>query len=578
MPFKILLFVCCFIAVSASAQTYISNVTVLDVEKQKLLPAQTVVISNGRISSVQPSKKIKIPENARVIDGSGKYLMPGMTDAHIHFFQSGGLYTRPDVIDLRKYVPYEQEILQAKEQMVRKLRLYLANGITNVIDVGASMAVLKHSQAYRQTDSLPGIFITGPLATTYEPSAYKGLKENAPFNLVKTEDEAVAMVKSQLEAKPDFIKIWYIAGADGLAVEASARKNLPIVKAVIDEAHRHQLPVAVHATERITAQLAVENGADFLVHNIDDEIVNPELLALMKKNSVILCPTMIVEDQYNKTFQQAIQFSERELEMGDAFQLGSLLDLQHLADTNLAGRYKRGTSAKAARDRARRTDSIRAVNLKMLNDAGVLIAAGTDAGNIGTLHGSSYLDELMAMKNAGMSNWQVLMAATINGARVVRKQEEFGSIAANKKANLLLLDANPVEDLANLTKINQVMINGNLIDPESLRDDSPAALAQRQLNAYNLRNMDAFLEPYAEDVEIYGFPNELQSKGKEAMRTGYAEMFKNVKDLHCELVNRIVQGSVVIDHERVRFNGRYINAVAIYHIKDGKISKVYFIQ
>jgi imidazolonepropionase-like amidohydrolase len=99
----------CF-GLSAFCQTYITHVTIVDVVNQKLLPAQTVVIKNGIISNILPSQKIKIPAGATVIDGKGKYLMPGLTDAHVHFFQSGGIYTRPDAIDLRKYYPYEKEI------------------------------------------------------------------------------------------------------------------------------------------------------------------------------------------------------------------------------------------------------------------------------------------------------------------------------------------------------------------------------------------------------------------------------------------------------------------------------------
>src|SRR5690606_26342169 len=113
--------------------------------------------------------------------------------------------------------------------------------------------------------------------------------------------------------------------------------------------------------------------------------------------------------------------------------------------------------------------------------------------------------------------WQILTASTINGAKVLSKENEFGSVTINKKANLVLLDANPIENLENLTKINLVINNGIVYDPGEILNNSPEDLAQRQLNAYNLRNIDAFLEPYAEDVEVYQYPNTLQFKGKETM-------------------------------------------------------------
>ena len=98
------------------------------------------------------------------------------------------------------------------------------------------------------------------------------------------------------------------------------------------------------------------------------------------------------------------------------------------------------------------------------------------------------------------------------------------------------------------------------------------------MNAYNFRNIDAFLEPYAEDVEVYNYPDELQYKGKDKMRETYSTMFKNTPDLHCELKERIVQGNIVIDKERVQFGDRLIEVVVIYHIENNKIKKVFFVR
>lgn len=560
------------------SQTYINNVTIADVENQKMIPNQTVVITNDLISNIQPSKKIKIPVNATVIDGEGKYLIPGMTDAHIHFFQNGGLYARPDVIDLRKDMPYETEMALTKSDMEYKLLRYLKNGITTVIDVGANLHFLKQREDFRDKDFSPTIFITGPLLTTYEPQVYENLGDDEPFILTKNIEDGINGVKKQLPLKPDFIKIWYIAGADGLSVEESARKNLPIVKAIINEAHKNNLKIAVHATQRITAQLAVENGADFLVHSVDDEVLKPEFVQLMKKNETVFCPTLIVHDGYVKTFGQNINPSNYELLKADPYQLGSLLDLKHLPDTLRINMYKQRANSPQSIASLKAADSISMANLKILSDAGVLIATGTDAGNIGTLHASSYLAELQAMQQSGMNNWQILAASTLNGAKVLGKQNELGSVNVGKKANLVLLDANPIDNIENVTKINRIINKGVVFNPDELLNDAPEDLAQRQLNAYNFRNIDAFLEPYADDVEVYTFPNTLQFKGKEAMRKGYTPMFENTPNLHCELVNRIVQGNTVMDHERVQMGNKIVEAVAIYQIENNKIKKVYFIK
>lgn len=563
--------------IAGRAQTYITNVTVADVEKQKLVTGQTVIITNDIITKIQPAK-IKIPGNATIIDGTGKYLLPGLTDAHIHFFQNGGLYTRPDAINLTNNVPYAKEMELAHQTMQDKLRRYLQNGITNVIDVGASYSYLKQRAAFKDATWAPTIYMTGPLLTTYEPAIYKNLGEEAPFSLVQNIADGIKMVQEQLPFHPDFIKIWYIAGADGLDKAASARKNLPVIKAIITEAHKHGLKVAVHATERITAQLAVENGADFLVHNVEDELVQDDFVQLLKKNRTILCPTLQAMDGYDITFGQRLSMSTHELRYADPFQLGTLLDLKHLPDTALINMYKRGANSEAYLAKNKQTNAISSQNLKKLSDAGVIIATGTDAGNIGTMHASSYLNELKRMRESGMDNWQIIRASTINGAKVLNKENEFGSITAGKKANLVLLNANPLDSIEHITKIYRVINRGVIIDPDTLIAETPAALAQRQLNAYNFRDIEAFLEPYADDVEIYVYPDTLMSKGKEAMRKNYDGMFKNTPDLHCELVGRIVQGNIVIDKERVRFNNKTVEAVAIYHIENNKIKKVYFID
>jgi hypothetical protein len=218
------------------------------------------------------------------------------------------------------------------------------------------------------------------------------------------------------------------------------------------------------------------------------------------------------------------------------------------------------------------------INLMKLVTAGVTIAAGTDAGNIGTLHATSYMNELNAMKKCGMTNWQIIQASTINGAKAVGKESESGSIKAGKNANMILLDSSPVDDLLNLRKISLVINKGNVIKPDTLIRESPLQLAQMQLNAYNKQDIEAFLYPYSEDVEIYIFPDSLISQGKDAMRKRYDPYFKKYPDLYCEIKGRIIQGDTVIDKEYVTATGRKPGeAIAVYKIRNHKISKVYFI-
>ena len=559
----------------ASAQVFIKNVNVIDVENKKVLAGYNVVALEGKIISIDKDKTYKLPPGTEVIDGSGKYLVPGFTDAHVHFFQSGGLFTRPDVIDLRKYQSHEKELKWVHANMEDFLRRYTSIGITSVIDVGASYNFLQQRDSFAHKTFAPLIRMTGPLLTTYVPGPYKDLAKESPFEIMLTEEGVRQSVRNQLPLHTDFIKIWYIVtDAD---IEKGARKNLPLVKAVIDEAHKNKLRVAVHATERITAQLAVEAGADFLVHSVDDEIISNEFAQLLKKNKTVLCPTLVVMGNYGKVLGDQYQFSKDELTVANPTTIASVLDYP-LPDTAIATRYINAMASPQQKAKDQQADSIMQANLKKLVDAGVIIATGTDAGNIGTQHASSYFEELKAMKAAGMTNWQLLEASTINGAKAVGQENEWGSIANNKWANMLVLSANPLDNLSNWRKIDWVINKGVPLKPSSLITATPEMLVQQQLNAYNAHDLEAFLAPYAEDVEIYVFPDKPEMKGKTAMRKAY-QFVTQTPGLYCRLVNRIVQGNMVIDHEEVcGFGDKPVHAVAMYLVEKGKIRKVYFKQ
>ncbi len=557
------------------AQTYITNVTVADVENMKLLEGKTVIIEGDKIGGIYPAT-IKIPGTAHIVDGRGKFLFPGLVDAHVHFFQSGGLYTRPDAIDLRKVKPYEREMAESHARMDNVLRRYLKLGITTVADVGATNNFLKRRSEFQGKDHAPEVFISGPLLTTYEPPVFKGLGDDAAFRLVTTPENGRQNVREQLKLNPDFIKIWYIAEFDKMDAETGARKFLPVIQAIIDEAHKNNKRVAVHATERITAQLAVESGCDFLVHSVEDELLSPAFIKLLKSKKVSLCPTLTVMDGYERTFGLKLDGSDYLIHNSDPFQLGSLLDLHHLSDTTLVKNYVRYTNSDKQVAKVKKSNEIMLANLKALSDAGVTIATGTDAGNIGTLHGSSYFFELHRMREAKISNWIILQASTIGGARMLGADGVLGSIAKGKKANMILLDANPVENMNNIMKIHRVINKGIVLDPSKIIEETPEELVQRQLNAYNFRNIEAFLDTYADDVEVYDFPDKLQYRGKQQMHRIYSEMFNKVPNLHCELLGRIVRGNIVIDNEKVRAGNETFGGAAIYHVENGKIKKVYF--
>ena len=186
------------------------------------------------------------------------------------------------------------------------------------------------------------------------------------------------------------------------------------------------------------------------------------------------------------------------------------------------------------------------------------------------------------MAECGMDKASIIRSSTYLAAEAAGKEKEVGLIREGYLADMIVLNEDPLQNLNALENIEMVIKSGKSIRPEQLIATTPETLAQEQLNAYNARDIEAFLEPYAEDVRIFNFPDTQTptTEGKEAMRAGYASMFERATDLHCELVNRIVQGNTVIDQEKVIFSKDQpeLEAIAIYKIVDNKIAEVYFVR
>ncbi|MEM6261799.1 MAG: amidohydrolase family protein [Bacteroidota bacterium] len=560
--------------VSAQSVTALTGLKVLNIETGAYYDGpQTILLKEGKIQAIIPDATADLEPQVKRLARNGMFVVPAMVDGHVHFFQSGGLYARPDVIDLRKLEPYETEISRVRDQAADFFQRYLRCGVTRVMDVGGPMS---NYDVRTQADSLganaPKAYVTGPLITPYLPPEYKDLKD-PPFVLCKTAAEARAAVQAQLPFKPDFIKIWYI-----VLQNETPQDHYDMVKATIYACSTHNIPVAVHATQFETARLAVTAGAKILVHSIDDEIVDEELVKMLVKNQVTYIPTLMVSSKYFEVLSQHLDISEEDFEFANPFALGSLMDLRHIP-AKARPRFVNFLMSQA-NPTPRRSDSISAVNLKILSDAGVNVVTGTDAGNIGTQHASSYFQEIRLMQQAGLSPATILKAGSINAAKALGASAEWGKVAPGYEASFLVLKKDPLEDISNLNSLHELVWRGEVQPAEKLAVPTPEMVAQQQLNAYNARDIDAFVACYSDTVKVYNFPNELSYTGTEQMREQYGRFFQEVPNLHCELVNRITVGNKVIDREKVTgfTNGYEIEAVAIYTVEQGKITEVYFIR
>lgn len=551
-----------------SQSLLIDNVNLIDVRTGKVLPGMSVVVHGETISEIAPSRKIKAPADAAILRGEGKFLMPGLIDSHIHFFQSGSLYTRPDALRFDS-MPYEKEKAFVRSITPDHLARYVRLGITTVADVGGPMWNFTVRDSISKSILSPNVYVTGPLFSMVSREALG--REDPPIVKITTPSQADSLLAKMLPRKPDFIKVWYIAGP-----QLPAEKNFELVKHIATRAKENQLKLCVHATQHRTAELAVDAGANILVHNIDNEVVSEDLLRKLKVNKVTVIPTLTVFQGYSKTMARQLNHDPQDLAWANPFAYRTLNDPEKMDEKDLPPAVRMLSKSGIPKSETR-ADSIMRINLRKLVSAGVNVATGTDAGNIGTMHASSYLQELKAMIGAGLSTTEVLRASTCDAATGFGWQR-LGTVEKGKLADMILLEKNPLEKIDHLNSISHVVKSGKVMRADTLLKESPETVVQRQLNAYNARNLEAFLDTYSDDVELYNFPNQLTQKGKEEMRKRYGPMFESTPNLYCELVNRIVMGNTVFDQEKVRRGSNTIHAVAIYEVRQGKIRKVTFVR
>jgi len=370
----------------------------------------TVVIAAGRISRVGKFVKTRIPSGAEVIDATGKFLIPGLWDMHAHL--------GTDDFDRDGH-----------------LALFIINGVTGIRIMDGDPA---HHLWRREVTS--GTLI-GPRMIV--ASAIIGQN---PISVADARRE----VRNAKQSGADLIKVH-----DGLSREAYF--------AVIDEARRLKLPVEGHVPLAITAAEASGAGQRSIEHftGLDEAKSDAKkasvLAALFRKNHTWLCPTIVMRlsyaslDDETKSHNPRLEYVKpswvrRWIRMsGDA---GKTPESEWLARRSLVQKEK--------------------ALVGLMQREGVGILAGTDEISPFVAPGFSLHDELELLVEAGLTTMQALQTATFNPARFLNKATELGTIEKGKLADLVLLDANPLDDIRNTKKINSVVANGRLFDRQTL--------------------------------------------------------------------------------------------------------------
>jgi imidazolonepropionase-like amidohydrolase len=379
------------------------------------LEQATILIANGRIEAVGTGAAVKIPAGATRVDMSGKTIVPGLINAHGHL--NADQSTRP--------IP---------EKLARQLRVYADYGITTVVVLGTGPKDLEDAVKLRDAQE------SGTLDRARVYVAGPSIRD------LKTAEEARAAVDRYADAKADIIKLHITGGPNDMTPT--------VYGALIDQAHKRGLRVAAHLYYLKDAKGLLNAGVDVIAHSVRDQDVDQALIAQIKQRNVGYIPTF-TRDLAQFVYEATPAF------FTDPFFVRHIDDYRRemttLSDPALQEKTRNNKEAQNIKVAIQQGSR----NLKILSDAGVLIAMGTDTGtNLGQWQGYFEHVELEYMVKAGLTPMQTLVAATGGAARVMKLDQQLGTIQPGKRADLLVLNANPLTDIKNTRQIHSVWIGG----------------------------------------------------------------------------------------------------------------------
>ena len=396
---------------------------------------------------------------ADVVEGSGKTLLPGLIDVHVHLASPGGMSTSSDDYDVDK-------------SMARDAAALLYSGVTAARSTGDGLdASLKLRGMIAGGSKLGAqLFICGPMftaegghGTEYMQYVPKMMQETLKAQLVRvprTAGEARQQVDELKTRGVDGIKAILESGfGEGMLV---TRMDVALFRAVAEEARARNLPLAVHTGDSRDVTDAVDAGASSIEHGSWRDRIPDAVLAKMARDGVYLDPTLAVSEAYSQYFA------------GKADALDNSLVQQAVAANVLKGTREFVLGGKAV-DAAKAAIFTKALeqsrdNLLRAWKAGVPLVMGTDSGNPLVFPGPSMHHELQLWVRAGIPAAVALQAATGNGAALVRAGEHIGGIRKGMDADLLLVDGNPLQDIGATERISLVVFKGERLQRPDLFD------------------------------------------------------------------------------------------------------------
>ena len=430
------------IAVTAIAVTAIVGATIVDGTGREPFPG-TVIIRGERIESI--GEGIEIPAGARVIRAEGMTLLPGLFDLHTH-------------------LPYATAAGIVGD-WPKNLKSYLYCGVTSVVDFGTYPETFEPMRRLIREGRViaPRLSLAARLTTPGGHGAEGGRGDF--FSLeVSTANEARAALARLTAYQPDVIKVFTDGWRYGAAPDMTSM-NEETLTALVDEAHRHNWEVLTHTVRLENAKIAARSGVDVLAHGVGDASIDSELTALLKSKQTTYVSTLAVYEPRNRSILTPIL--ERVLDPAVRARIEPPLTPPVGDSGAIPIPAAGGVPGPTTQSRQRRWYFLQN-NLGNLHRNGARIGAGTDAGVTGTHHGWATLRELELMAGSGMTPLEVITAATGNSARALKVEQDRGTIAHGKLADLLLVAGQPHRRIRDIENVRHLFLGGREIDRAEL--------------------------------------------------------------------------------------------------------------
>jgi imidazolonepropionase-like amidohydrolase len=396
------------------------------------LEQATLVITNGRVEAVGAPVAVNIPAGATAINISGKTLVPGFINAHGHLGAG-------------------DKKLPLRDQIIQQLRLYAQYGVTTVHSLGddGAESVKVHDEQERGTLDRARLYTAGP-------AVVGDSVDDARQKIDTVAAMRVNIIKTRMNR---------LIFADGSRTGSPVSfRNVPdmtreVYRAVIEQAHKHGLKVAAHLFYLEDAKALVDGGLDVVAHSVRDQDVDNAFIAALKRRDVGYIPTLTRDVEVFEYETTPAYFSDPFFLRGLAIYRKDVEEVKNPAFQEKVRNSEEAQLTKKALQQGSR-------NVKLLSDGGVTIAMGTDSGAVvGRWQGYNEHREIELMVKAGLTPMQAIVAATGGAARVMKLDQQLGTLQPGKWADFIVLSGNPLTDIRNTRQIDSVWIAGRRLGP-----------------------------------------------------------------------------------------------------------------